>query len=157
ESKNVISQNIFAPVMLMKSSALTPVDDVALKNNSAAPFIRVKAPAAVRERVDVVNEIIADHRAGLRAECVDRAHIAEPKLADIVQMIVLDQIGATGRLAITPRPADRDGGVIEIMNVIVHDAIGPALQNHYADGRRVDLAEVMQMIVSDDVPEILIT
>src|SRR5436190_12212960 len=97
ESKNVISQNIFAPVMLMKSSALTPVDDVALKNNSAAPFIRVKAPAAVRERVDVVNEIIADHRAGLRAECVDRAHIAEPKLADIVQMIVLDQIGATGR------------------------------------------------------------
>src|SRR3954463_913994 len=37
-----------------------------------------------------------------------------------------------------------------MINLIMCNAVGAALQNQHAHGRRVNLAEVMQMIISDD-------
>src|SRR5438874_2410087 len=105
--------------MLMKPGALAPIDDVALQDDSAAAFVGVEAPPAIGEGVHVVNEIVANNRARLRAERVNRAHVAEAKLADLVEMIELDQVGAAGRVAVAPGPADGNGGVVKVMNVIV--------------------------------------
>src|SRR5438309_6692441 len=156
EREDVVAQNIFATVMLMKARALAAINDVALQDNSAAAFVGVEAPAAISEGVHVVDEVVANDRPRLRAECVDRAHVAQPKLADVVQMVVLDQVGPARRFAITPRPADGDGGVVKVMNVIVRDAISAALQNDNAHGWSIDLPEMMHMIIDDGVSKILI-
>src|SRR5205085_6140140 len=56
EREDVVAQNIFATVMLMKARALAAINDVALQNNSAAAFVGVETPAAISERVHVVDE-----------------------------------------------------------------------------------------------------
>ncbi len=48
ESKDVIAQNIFASVMLMKPGAFAAIDDVAVKAESGTPSIGVKAHPALR-------------------------------------------------------------------------------------------------------------
>src|SRR5438477_7719128 len=154
EREDVVAQNIFATVMLMKPGALAAINDVALQDNSAAAFVGVETPTAISEGVHVVNEVVANDGARLRAERVDRAHVAQPKLADVVQMVVLNQVGPARRIAITPGPPHGDGGVIKVMNVIVRDAIGAALQNDNAHGWSVNPTQMMQMIIDDGLSTI---
>src|SRR5438552_3506857 len=102
ERKDVVAKNVFASVMLMKASALAAINNVVLQHNAAAPFIGVKAPAAVSEGVHIVDQIVAEHGARLRAKRINAAHIAEPEFADVVQMVELDDIRAAGRFTIAP-------------------------------------------------------
>ena len=48
-----------------------PVDDVVLQKNEAAALVVVQPITAVAEGFDVVNEVVAQHGPGRRAERVD--------------------------------------------------------------------------------------
>jgi len=51
-----------------------------------------------------MNQIVADNRARLRSQGVDRPHIAQLELPNVMEMIEFDQIAFTGGFAVTPRP-----------------------------------------------------
>src|SRR5258706_345467 len=106
EGKNIVPDNVLPSVMLMEACALAAIDHIVLENNPTAALVGVKAPAAIGECVHVVNQIVAHDRSWLRSQRVNRAHIAQAKLADIMQMIELDDVRAAGRFTIAPRPAD---------------------------------------------------
>src|SRR6266513_2681895 len=91
----------------------------------------------------------------LDAERVNPAHIAQHALADVVEMIELDEVVPTRRFLIAPVPSNGDGGVVKVVNVIVRDVILAALENDNTHRRREDAPELMQMVVSDDLAEVL--
>src|ERR1017187_303764 len=47
ESKNVVLNHVFAPIVLVKAAILSVVDDIVLNTDLAAAFVRVDAPAAI--------------------------------------------------------------------------------------------------------------
>src|SRR2546422_1356035 len=102
-----------------------------------------------------MDQVVAQDCSFLDAQRVNAAHIAQHALADVVEMIELDDVFTAGRFLITPVPSDGDGGVVKVVNVIVHDVILAALENDDADCRREDAPELMQMVVSDDLAEVL--
>jgi len=156
EGEDVVAYDIFASVMLVEAGALGAIDDIVLPNDIRAAFIRIQTPAAVGEGVDVVDQIVADDGAALDAQCIDSAHVAEHKLADVVHVIELDDIFAAGRLLVAPVPADRNRRVIEIVDMVVRDAIAAALQNKDADGRWVNHAEMVHFVVGYDLAVVLL-
>src|SRR5438874_60923 len=64
----VVAHDVFASVMLVEASALGAIDDIVLPDDFRTAFVRIQAPAAIGEGVDVVNQIIADDRAALNAD-----------------------------------------------------------------------------------------
>src|SRR5437868_96595 len=96
EGKNVVSQDVFFPVVLMESCALAAIDDIVLQNDSSAPLIRIKSPTAISERVHIMDQVVAHDRSCLRSECIYAAHVTEQAFADVVHVIELDHICAAG-------------------------------------------------------------
>ena len=94
ERENVVIDEIGFAVMLVETVALTAVNDVAFQHDSRTAFVGVKPPAAIDGDVHIVDEVIAENRAGLEAECVNAAHVAEHFLADIVEVIEFDDVSA---------------------------------------------------------------
>src|SRR4051812_13101808 len=90
--KYIIPHDILAPIMLVKPRALAAVDDIALQQDAAAALVRVEAPSAISMRVHIVDQVVANDRSWLRPERVDRTHVAQPELADIMHMVELDSI-----------------------------------------------------------------
>ena len=93
---------------------------------------------------------------GCTPERVDAAHVAEHLLADIVEMVVLDDVSLRLILRVAPRPAHRNRGVEEIVNVIVHDLVAPALQRPHADRGSIHQPQVVNVIIGDHVLVVLL-
>src|SRR5690242_10825859 len=155
EGEDVIADDIVTAVMLVETRAFAVMNDVVFQQDVCAAFVRVESPAAVGERVYIVNQIISQDGSLLDSERVDAPHVAQHALADVVQMIELNHVVAAGSFLITPVPAHRNGSVVEIMDVIVRDVIVPALKDDDADSRRKHPSELMQMIVADLVAQVL--
>src|SRR5438445_5922709 len=151
ESKDVVANDIFAAVMLVEACAFAAINHVVLQHDAGAPFVRVESPAAVGIGLHIVNQVVAQNGSLLDAQRVNAAHIAQHTLADVVEMIEFDEVVAAGRFLIAPVPADGDGTVEKVVNVIVRDAILAALKNDDAHRRREDASEFMQVIVGDDM------
>ena len=83
-----------------------------------APYL---GPALIAKRVDPAE--IAQHRP-----------FAVAQDADMVHMIQLDDIPVRMCRAVPPCPADRDPGVLEIVDVVVDEAVERALADPHADG-----------------------
>ena len=60
----------------------------------------------------------ADSRAGLDAQRVDAAHIAQQSTPDVVHIIEFDPIVMRGRGSIAPRPSDRDPCITEVADIV---------------------------------------
>src|SRR5262245_53406609 len=151
EGENVVADIIVAAVMLVKPGAFAPVNHVVFEYDVRAPFVGVKSPTPVGVRSHVVNQIVAQDRPLLDSQGVNAAHVAEHALAYIMQMIELDDVVVTGRFLITPIPSHRNGRVIKVMNVIVRDSIPAALKNDQTNGRRINSAELVQVVVFDNM------
>ncbi len=78
---------------------------------SDEPSSVYSAPAAVVETGQVVDQIPPHDRPRLRAEEVDRPQVAEEFAAEIVDVVLLDEVLPAGGVAVAPGPADRDAGV----------------------------------------------
>jgi len=99
-----------------------------------------------------MDDVVAHHRAGLRAERVNGAHIAQPELPEVMKVIELDDVLAAGTLPVTPGPANRNRGIEQVMNMVVGDSVLSALDDEYARRRRIHQTDVVNMIVCDDMP-----
>src|SRR5258706_13494214 len=102
EREDIVPKDVFLAVMLMKARALAPENDVAFEHNARASFVGIKAPTSVRERIDVMNQIVSHHRSGLRAKHVNGPHVTESAQPDMVEVIILDQVPVAGRFTISP-------------------------------------------------------
>src|SRR2546425_2685376 len=151
EGENVVANDIFATVMLVKAGALAPVNHVVFEQDVGASFVGVKSPAAIRVRPHVMNQIVAQDRSVLNSQCVNAAHVAEHALADVVKVIELDDVVVAGRFLITPIPSHGNGRVIKVVNMIVRDSILTALKNDQTDRGRINTAELVQVVVANDM------
>jgi len=115
--------------MLMEPGAFGAVNDVVLDQDIRAAFIGVNAPAAIGERVDIMDQVYCGSRCLSGCPGVNGAHVAQHALADIVKMIELDDVIVTRCFLIAPVPTHGNGGIIQVVNVIVGDAILTALEH----------------------------
>src|SRR5262249_45095517 len=104
EGKDVVTDRIVSTIMLVESCALAPINDIALEHNLRAAFIRIQAPTAVGEGVHVMDQVVADHRAFLNAKRINSTHVAQDGLADVVEVVELDNILTARRFLIAPVP-----------------------------------------------------
>src|SRR5436190_10047111 len=151
EGENVVANDIVPTVMLVKAGALAPVNHVVFEHDVRASFVGVKSPATIGVRPHVVNQIIAQDRSVLNSQGVNAAHVAEHALADVVKVIELDDVVVAGRFLIAPIPSHGNGRVIKVVNVIVRDPILTALKNDKPDGRRINTAKLVQVVVANDM------
>jgi hypothetical protein len=112
ESKNVISQNIGFAVVLMKPAMGRSVNHIALDQDAAAAFVEVNPPTPVTKSGDVVPKVIDDPGSRLFPQRVDAPHIAKDWAitirlhADVMNVVLFDQIIPGGSRAISPGPSD---------------------------------------------------
>ena len=151
EGEEIVPDDVAAAVVLVESGVLAAEGDVVLQENSGAAFVGVEAPAAVGVAGDVVEKVVPDDGAGLRSKRVDAAHVAESSLADVVDVVELDDVFPAGRGLVTPVPTHGDPGVVEVVDVVMRDAIGAGLEKDDADARVHDAAELVEMVVGDRV------
>src|SRR2546427_6170346 len=149
--ENVVANDIFSTVMLVKTGAFAPVNHVVFKKDVCAPFVGVESPPTIGVRPHVMNQIVAQDRSFLNSQCVNAAHVAEHALADVVKVIKLDNVVVAGSFLIAPVPSYGNRCVIKVMNMIVRDSILTALKNDQTDGGRINTAELVQVVVANDV------
>jgi len=151
EGEQVVPDDVVAAVMLVESGVGAADGDIVFEQDAGAAFIGVEAPTAVTVTLDVLEEIVMDVGAGLGAEGVDAAHVAEAALSDVLDPVVGDLIGAACGVAIAPVPSDRDAGVVEVGDVVVEDAIGGAVEDEDADRRCEDPTQMQEGIVGEEM------
>ena len=133
EGEDVVAEEVGFAVVLMEAAVGGAIDDVAFGQNAAAAFIEIDAPTAVAEAGDVMPEIVANGSAGLFAQGIDAAHVAEDRAvavgfdADMVDMVELDGVVAGAGVAVAPGPANRDAGVVEVMDQIMGQEVVRAI------------------------------
>ena len=66
--QQVVANEVVAAVVLVESGIGTTGGDVVLNDNAGAAFIGVQRPSAVAVTLDVAEDVVADHRAGLGPE-----------------------------------------------------------------------------------------
>ena len=92
------------------------------------------------------------HRAGRHAEGVDATHVGEHALAEVVDVVEGDPVVVGAALGVAPAPADRDAGVIKIIDIVVLDRALRGMADPHADRRGVEAAAVGDRAVGDRDP-----
>ena len=91
ESKDVIFRRNSTAVVRKQGAVLTVKDDVLLDQNIMASFVCVNPPTAIVASQDIMHPVVTDASAGCAAR-VNAADVAEHTLADVVNVIELDDI-----------------------------------------------------------------
>jgi hypothetical protein len=151
ERKDVVPDLIVLSEVLKESSGRCALDEIPLEDDIGRALVRVQTPAAVAERLDVMDVIIVHNRAGLHTECVDPAHIRGHTLTDGVYVVEANVIVMRITATVTPGPAYRDAGLIEIKNVIVLDYVVRRLSNPDTDRSRMQASAVGDETIPNDV------
>ena len=106
KAKMLFSAVISTVVVRKQGAVLAAVDEVLLDQHVVAAFIRVDSPAAVLPSRDIMHDVVSDAAAG-RAAGVNPGQIAEHALADVMHVIVFDDIARGLALAQNPGPSPR--------------------------------------------------
>src|SRR6267142_1761793 len=110
ESEDIVQQNVRLAIMLMKTAVRCSIHQIALIQDAAAAFIVVNSPTAVAPTGHIVPQVVDNACAGLFAQRIDPAHVAQGwsvtigLYSDMMNMIELDQVVARQGRSITPRP-----------------------------------------------------
>ena len=150
--EDVVLNQVVLAVVLVEAAGLGVVHDVVFRHNVRRALVEVDPPAAIGGRQDVVNEVVRQAGAVLVAQRVDAAHVAEQAAPDVVDVVVFDDVVLRQGVAVAPGPADGDARVIQVMDVVVDDAVAGTLPDPDADGGRMDRAAVVNAAVLHDVP-----
>ena len=62
--EDVVANDVLSAVMLMETARHGPIDEIVGHGDVGRAFIRVEAPPAVIERVDIMDDIVMHGRAG---------------------------------------------------------------------------------------------
>ena len=92
------------------------------------------------------------HGARRHAEGVDATHVGEHALAEVVDVVEGDPVVVGAALGVAPAPADRDAGVIKIIDIVVLDRALRGMADPHADRRGVEAAAVGDRAVGDRDP-----
>ena len=147
EGQHVVPHDVVAAVMLVEGTVFNPIDDVVFHQDIGTPFVGVESPTAVRIRDDVVDPVPAKHRARRKAQAIDAAHVAELSPAEMVNVVVLDQVVMGRRRGISPTPADRNPRIEEVANLVVTDRISRASADPHTHAGVIHLAAVVDEAV----------
>src|ERR1051325_367794 len=120
--------------------------DIVFNHDMRAAFIGINRLGSLQ----VVDDIAANDRAGLDAQRVNAAHVLEPAETEMMNMIFLDEIVLRDAVPKTPDPADRDGAVVKVVDVIVRYHVAERMFTEHADSLVKDTARVMNVIVRDE-------
>ncbi len=123
------------------------VADVVLDQQPRAPAVDVDAVAdGIRGRADVVDHVVADHRAGGEPEAIDATAVLQ-RAHHVVDVIVLDDILARPRVDDIPRPPERDSGVTQVGDLVVREGVVATVGHEDAGRARMDVPAVMDQVV----------
>ena len=138
--------------MVRKQGAvLAAVDEVLLDQEVVAAFIRVDSPATVVPSRDIMHQVVTDASAG-RAAGVNAGQIAEHALADVMHVIVFDDIA---RGLARPEILDRahgDARVEQVVNVVVNDLVVGIVAHEHAHRFRSKPPAVGDLVVGHRDP-----
>lgn len=112
EGKNVVAQNVLFAIVLVEAAGLCAIDNVVLDQNSSAALVSVDSPSTIAIRDGVVNEVVAQARAGRDPQAVYTAEVAQHSAAYVMYVVILYPIVNGLALAIAPPPSDGDSGVV---------------------------------------------
>ena len=151
ERPDVVADDVLLAVMLVEVGVGGAVADVVLDQDAGAALVGVDRQRARVVVVDVVHQIVAQHRPRRIAQAVDAAHVAEHAAADVVDVVELDHVVMGAGRGIAPTPADRDAGVVQVADLVVRDPVvaGPADPDAHRAG--IDLAAVVDQVVVDGI------
>src|SRR5215471_13034690 len=136
--KNIVSQDVLAPVVLMKTAGLGRINDVVLEQDARAAFVRVKPPATVGIRLYVVDHVVPHRRALGRPQGVNAAQVTEQPPAKVVNVVVGDEVSFAVALPVTPAPAHADSRVEKIGDFVVRNLVVRAESDPDTDSARED-------------------
>ena len=126
------------------------VHDVVLDEHPVACLVQVNAPghrwfSHVRE--NVVDQIVAQHAARLRAEGVDASAIAQHTADHVVDVIVLGGVVVGPIALVAPVPADGHAGIVEAVNFVMGDSVLAALRQPDANTFRIHFSAIVNVVV----------
>ncbi len=147
KGEDIVPQHVLFAVVLMITSAFGVMNKVVFHHDPRATLIIVESPSAVFVGSDVVDVIAGNHGALGRAQRVDRSHIAQQTVANVMDVIVDDAVAFCRTRLVAPAPADGDAGVGHETNVIVGNHVVTAVTDPDAYGAGEILAAVMDDIV----------
>lgn len=119
----------------MKSARPRSVDNIVFNRDLRTSFIQVDTPTSKVPRLNIVDEISANDRARLNAQCIDAAIIVDqgiytirpfPKVMDVIKFNLIIGGGAFGT---PPCPTDGDARIVKVMNMIVRDPVIGRISN----------------------------
>ena len=123
EGEDIVADDVGFTVVLVVAAAFSSKYDVVFDDFVRASLVGVDAPAAVAKAIDIVDPVADDASPGLDSEGVDTAHVAENALADVVNVVVGDDVVVGLTLGVAPGPADGDAGVVEVGDFVVTDFV----------------------------------
>src|SRR5208283_1788154 len=129
EGDDIVAEGVLLAVMLVKTAVRRAIDEVVFGKNVRRSLVEIDAPPAVLQGAHIVETVEANDRAFLVPERIDAGHVAEKRLravgfhADVVDVIVLDDIPLGRRLRVTPSPTAGNRRVPEAMDVVVGNGV----------------------------------
>ena len=106
EGEDVVADGVGFPIVLVEPTAVGTEHHVLLDQLVRAAFVRIDAPAAVAEAVDVVDSVRDQLGTRLNAEGLDATHVAEHALTNVRDLVPLNHIVMGLALAVSPCPAN---------------------------------------------------
>src|SRR5215470_11436267 len=83
EREHIILHDIGFTVVLMKPAVRRAINDIALRQNSAASYIEIDSPAAVSKTGDVMPQIVQNPGSRLFAQRINTPHVAQNRSISI--------------------------------------------------------------------------
>src|SRR5690606_18109542 len=99
--------------------------------------------------LDVVDMVAAHDGSGRDAQQVHAAHVVEPALSEVVDVVAHDVIALGRARQVVPHPADRYTGVGEFADLVVGDDVVRSVLEQHRDGTAIDLAAALGRAVTD--------
>ena len=139
--------------MLVVAVAGAVEADIALQHHVRRAFVGVERPTAVKAAAYVVDQVVVNPGAGLDAEQIDAAHVAEQLLAEVVDVVEADPVFAGDLFGVAPAPAAGDPGVVEVVDVVVFDQVAEGVPDQDSGGAVLKAARMGDFAVGDrDAP-----
>src|ERR1700687_3371618 len=98
-----------------------------------------------------MNQVIADHGAGLDSQGVDAADVARHLLAQVKDVVVLDAIVPRDGVFAEPPPAYRDTDLIEVADFVMRDHVAKAVRNNNARRGHEDTTTTPDHVIGNPV------
>ena len=149
--ENVVANDVVFAVMLMERAVHGVIDEVVFHQKPFRAFVWIQPPAAVGIRLDIVNDVVADASSCLRTERVNAAHVGQRALPDVMNPVEFNFISKR-HAGVTPMPADRYAGVVQVGNFAMRNrVIFRIVSNPNANGGRMKTPCFGNQAVVDNV------